>query len=176
MNAALDHIDNVSQQLARMIENVRVEGHDEAVLNLDLLKLSVLALCRQLLPKESRKISSGIEAEMDAQADALLKDRELVYAIVNITQRPISVTYLYLRAFSVWNQIANSDEEVARLRHFALALIFIAYDIASFYDQGKLALEELAHKALATDMALREALPALSNIHDQALRQIQNRA
>ena len=119
MNAVLDHIDNISNRLTRLFHHLRVEGNNDQIFNLDLLKLSILTLARHLTPWQSWASETETNPIMDAQADALLKDRELVYALAGTTQRPIFVSYLYLRAFSVWNEIAHNDEEVARFRHFA---------------------------------------------------------
>lgn len=168
MNALLDQLTNTSNHLIRLFRHLKVDEDYSHILDLSQLQNAVTAIARNLTtkPPDIRE-----QSEWDKQADALLKDRELVLAIADLAPRPISITYLYLKANSLWNETANRDEAITRLKHFSMALVFIAFDILSRY-QGKEALEELAYKTLTTDMALREALPALRNTHDTALRQM----
>lgn len=171
MNAVLDHLTHTSNHLIRLFRHLKVDEDYSHILDLFLLQQSVVSLARNLTPKPPDAREAKVQPDWDEQAASLLKDRELVLAIADLSPRPHSITYLYLKANSLWNEIARKDEEVAMLKHFAMALIFIAFDILSRH-QGKVALEELAYKTLTADMAMREALPALRNTHDTALRQM----
>lgn len=172
MNAGVDHIKHVAARLGTLATALatKIARPDEHAAMLKGVAHALAALAIRLTPDERLQVRDvTVLPAWDMHAASLLCDRELVYALGQVTPRESSTAYLYLRAFHQWNAVVKSADEEQMFREFALALIVATFFIETRTDRRP-ALEEVAYKVLGYDPALREVLPPLREAFERAMR------